>query len=393
VADPSADPIDAPADAVDPSEDPDVTPAGTDADSDEPCDKPADGNDAPADLSDPDDSVAPPADPVDPPADPIIIIPILPGDPPANPGNPGNGGGKDPKNPPAQVQVPNLHGLSYAAAQQLLQSKGLTIHGIAAPKGLVLQQAPKAATLVPAGSQVKVYLYVKVPALHGKSYLNAKLTLQAKGLKINPAKALPGKVKSQMVKDQKWVPLGSAVGVKMQVKVPVLVGMSYAQAKQALKNVGLKINGTTMVLAQHGFVVSQSNKAPFDYAPPYATVYVQLKVKVPQLHEKNLTFAQAQTLLAQRGLKIQVGNMPATEKGFVGWQSVAANTLLEPGKSVTVKMGVTVPNLKQHSVADAKAQLHKEGLAVQVVGNKNVVSNQAAYGWVWLPCTVKLYAN
>jgi beta-lactam-binding protein with PASTA domain len=116
-------------------------------------------------------------------------------------------------------------------------------------------------------------------------------------------------------------------------------------------------------------------------------------VKVPQLHEKNLTFAQAQTLLAQRGLKIQVGNVPTTEKGFVGWQSVAANTLLEPGKSVTVKMGVTVPNLKQHAVADAKAQLQKEGLAVQVVGNKNVVSNQAAYGWVWLPCTVKLYAN
>jgi beta-lactam-binding protein with PASTA domain len=343
---------------------------------------------------------------VQPPANPIIVpiipgnpivLPQLPVNPPANPANPpanpGNGGGKGPVNPPAQVQVPNLYGLSYAAAQQHLKSKGLTINAIAAPHGVVGHQAPKAQTLVPTGSQVTVFLFVKVPDLHGKSYLNAKLALQAKGLTMHPAQPLPGTVKSQSVKAHNWVPLGSAVSVKMHVKVPVLVGMSYAEAKQVLKNLGLKINATTPVLAHHGFVTSQTNQAPYDYVPPYATVYVHLKVKVPQLQKMNLTYVQAKHLLEQRGLKIQVGNVPHTEKGLVGWQNQPANALLDAGQSVTVKMGATVPNLKQHSVADATAQLHKEGLEVEVVGVKNVVSGQSDTGWVWLPHKVKLFAN
>jgi beta-lactam-binding protein with PASTA domain len=166
------------------------------------------------------------------------------------------------------------------------------------------------------------------------TYLNAKAALLARGLTILPAQPVPGTVKSQNALPLIWVPLGSAMGVTMQVKVPNLHGMSYANAKQALAARGLKI----------GLVPAQ----------------------------------------------IGLGGAPS---GTVGLQNHVPGTPIDPGLTVLVKLKAFVPSDVGNTVVAASTDLHKRGLGVQVVGAKPKVSGQSKTGWVWLPFTVKLYAN
>jgi beta-lactam-binding protein with PASTA domain len=173
---------------------------------------------------------------------------------------------------PIKVAVPNLIGKTKQAAGQLLQAAGLhgAFSGPAFGLGTtsVTFQNPAAGTLVFPGSTVNVnyvfqpvvqILKVHVPDLTGKTKAAAQQLLQAQGLNVNfqgPAFGFGvAKVVSQSPAAGTLVFKGSTVTANyvwqmvvvpnppllLMVKVPSVVGMSVAAAKNLLLAKGLKV--------------------------------------------------------------------------------------------------------------------------------------------------------
>jgi beta-lactam-binding protein with PASTA domain len=177
----------------------------------------------------------------------------------------------------AKATVPGVVGVRVQSAQFQLQQAKLAskvVHKAATkPKGIVLDQAPKAHTTVPQGTKVTLVVSngpsgVAMPDVVGLAAADAVNALQARKLtptlQQKPSQEAPGTVLAQSPKPGARAKPGTTVVLQVAkgnaaVSVPNVVGQSRAQAASALQQAGLKATTAQVPSSQpKGTVVAQN---------------------------------------------------------------------------------------------------------------------------------------
>ena len=180
----------------------------------------------------------------------------------------------------AKATVPGVVGIRVQSAQFQLQQAKLAsklVHKAATkPKGIVLEQAPKAGTTVPQGTKVTLVVSngppgVAMPDLVGLAAADAVNALQARKLTATlqqkPSQEAPGTVLAQSPKPGARAKPGTKVILQVAkgnaaVSVPNVVGQSQQQAVSTLQQAGLKATTAQVPSSQaKGTVVAQNPAA------------------------------------------------------------------------------------------------------------------------------------
>ena len=180
----------------------------------------------------------------------------------------------------AKATVPGVVGIRVQSAQFQLQQANLAsklVHTAAAkPKGIVLNQAPKAGTTVPQGTKVKLVVSngppgVAMPDVVGLAAADAVNALQARKLTATlqqkPSQEAPGTVLAQSPKPGARAKPGTNVILQVAkgnaaVSVPNVVGQTQQQAVSTLQQAGLKATTAQVPSSQaKGTVVAQNPAA------------------------------------------------------------------------------------------------------------------------------------
>ncbi|WP_342346735.1 PASTA domain-containing protein, partial [uncultured Nitrospira sp.] len=205
--------------------------------------------------------------------------------------NPGGGNNVEPGSTVALVVslgpvVPNVVGLTQAAAQTAITSAGLTVGtvttatSVTVPIGNVISQTPASGTSVTAGSVVNlvVSLGAAVPNVVGLAQAAAQTAITTAGLTVGTvttatsATVAIGAVISQNPIAGVNVTTGSAVNlvVSLGAQVPNVVGLTQGIAQTALTTAGLIVGTVTPVFSDTvllGNVISQNPTAGTNVAP------------------------------------------------------------------------------------------------------------------------------
>ena len=182
--------------------------------------------------------------------------------------------------------VPNVVGLTQAAAQSAITTAGLTVGAVTTAinstvaAGKVISQNPGAGTKVVAGSAVAlvVSLGAKVPNVVGRTQADAQKALTTAGLTVgivtmaNSATVSAGRVISQNPAAGTTVTPGSAVAlvVSLGTAVPNVVGLTQSSAQTALITAGLTVGILTTANSEtvpSGTVISQTPVAGIKVTP------------------------------------------------------------------------------------------------------------------------------
>ncbi len=265
---------------------------------------------------------------------------------------------------------------------------GATANSATVPIGNVISQTPAAGTNVLPGNAVTlvVSLGTAVPNLVGLTQAAAQTAITAVGLTVgtgtttNSATVPAGMVISQTPTAGSNVPPGSAVAlvVSLGAKVPNVVGLTQAAAETAITSGGLTVGTVTTATSTTvpaGTVISQSPAAGANVAPGTAvTLVVSLGVVVPNV--VGLTQAAAQTAITSASLKVgtvTTANSATVAVGKVMSQNPAAGAKVEAGSAVAlvVSLGVKVPNVVGSPKGSAQTALTTAGLTVGTVTSAN----------------------
>lgn len=308
-----------------------------------------------------------------------------------------------PQPEPLQVQVPNLSGRTYAQARLLLLSRGLQAHmdrKLYPNKNvdLVYGQSRPAGSLALPGTSVTVYLPKRaiVPNVLGKSKAQAQQILSAAGFQpklYGPAGAGPTKVTVQNPGAGKRIARGSEVSanyvktlILIKTTVPNVIGKSIQQAKDMLDakglkhslagpagNFGLKVIKSQSIAAGTKVIIGTKVHLVYKLKPLVLTPLVT----VPNVVGK--TIQQAKQMLQAKGLSWTLAG-PANGVGVkvIKSQSKAAGSKIAKGSKVGLvwkykliivqpALKVTVPNVKNKPIGQAKAQLEALGLKVELI--------------------------
>jgi beta-lactam-binding protein with PASTA domain len=175
----------------------------------------------------------------------------------------------------ARVSVPKVVGIRYQAARLELRQKKLastlTRQAASKPRGIVLDQAPKAGAKVPRGTVVALVVStglpgVALPSLVGLSAADAAKALRARKLtpvlRPVPAPATPGTVFAQKPKAGSQVKPGASVILQIAqakaIAVPNVTGQAQQQAVSTLQQAGFKPTTRQVPSSQpKGSVVAQ----------------------------------------------------------------------------------------------------------------------------------------
>ena len=301
--------------------------------------------------------------------------------------------------------VPNVVGMTQAAAQTAITSAGLTVGTITqaysntVPSGNVISQNPASGATVTPGSAVNLTVSkgpqpVMVPNVVGMTQAAAQTAITSAGLTVGTisqaySDTVPsGNVISQSPASGASVASGSAVsltvslGPPTQVTVPNVVGMAQADAQSALISANLTVGTITQAYSDtvpSGNVISQDPASGITVAPGSAVNLTVSQGPSPQETVPNvvgLTQSAASVVLSQVYLNVGTisQNYSSTiAAGFVISQSVAAGTTLPYGSYVdlVVSIGpppnVTVPNVVGMAQADAQSALTSAYLAVGTI--------------------------
>ncbi|RXK87378.1 PASTA domain-containing protein [Filimonas effusa] len=196
------------------------------------------------------------------------------------------------------AKVPQVTGRNIEEARRLLEAKGFdvevqdSVYIDNAEKLSVIRQSPEADAVVKSNRTIYLTInraiapLVDMPDLRGFSYLSAKLYLQSLGLKLGDTSYTPdiakNAVKEQLFKGKAINPgskidmgstidlvLGSGVGTT-EVNVPDLTGMTLAQARDYISNLGLSISAInaegTVTDRENAFITRQLPE-PFETLP------------------------------------------------------------------------------------------------------------------------------
>ncbi len=166
------------------------------------------------------------------------------------------------------------------------------------------------------------------------------------------------------------------------VEIPTVTGKSYEEAKSTLEKAGFvvtKATGYSEDMAE-GYVMSQSPAAETK-APAGSTITLtvslgkaETKVRVPSV--LGMTELEAANKLEEAGLKLgSIGEMNSDDfsAGLVCYQSTSVNSYLEEGSSVDIKVSIG-PKTETYSFSEsitgptnAEDPYYVEGIEVQVI--------------------------
>ncbi len=271
----------------------------------------------------------------------------------------------------ARVLVPALMGLSMTDAQRRLvdarlQPRPWFVDGAGAAPYSVVNQKLAAGSEVQAGTAVDFRVArpavrtdrVPVPHLLGLSREEAVMVLRGLGVEGMILSRKPGEFQGRVVRQDpepgawmQWdqyltftmsgegadVPLAGEVVVAGTMVKP-LVGVSVAEAEQALRTIGLKPHAVRRLDpdAEQGYVSEQSPQAGSTVAPgSTVTLYVPQDALVPDL--RGLTLEQSEIALSAAGLRSRFDPRPVgSERQRVTAQRPTAAQRVTAGSSVVL---------------------------------------------------------
>ncbi len=189
---------------------------------------------------------------------------------------------------PGRVTVPQVQGLTLAAAKAAIRKAGLRVGTVQSvndsqyPAGQVSSSSPFGGQPEPPGTRVNLFVSAgpakkTVPNVTGQTESAATNTLKAAGFTVNPvttiSKQTPGTVVSQTPAGGTQATPGSAVTIVVAkaappkpaaVTVPTVTGQTQSAATSALKAAGFQVVVTQQTVtnkSQDGTVLSQSPAA------------------------------------------------------------------------------------------------------------------------------------
>ena len=323
----------------------------------------------------------------------------------------------------AQVSVPNVVGLTQAAATTSLTGAGLvagtvtTQSSSTVASGSVISEAPTAGTSVNVGSAVSLVVssgpaQVSVPNIVGLTQAAATTSLTSAGLVVgtvttqSSSTVASGTVISEAPTAGTSVNVGSAVSLVVssgpaQVSVPNVVGLTQAAATTSLTSAGL-VAGTVTTQSSStvasGSVISEAPAAGTSVNVGSAVSLVvssgPAQVSVPNV--VGLTQAAATTSLTSAGLvvgTVTTQSSSTVASGSVISEAPTAGTSVNVGSAVSLVISsgpakVSVPNVVGLTQAAATTSLTSAGLAVgtvttqssSTVASGDVISESPAAG-------------
>ena len=166
------------------------------------------------------------------------------------------------------ITVPSLIGKNITEAEKILVDKGLSLGKVTetfsekVPQSIVMNQIPGPGLQVKEGRAVHLSVskgreMVKVPYVVGQNVRSARLTLKNAGLEVGDIiyefSDIYGQdtVSSQSLSSGRSVPFGTIVdlnvskGSENQVKVPMILGKTFDEAKIILEESGLVLGEVT----------------------------------------------------------------------------------------------------------------------------------------------------
>ncbi len=288
------------------------------------------------------------------------------------------------------TSVPNVVGLTQAAAQSAITGAGLTVGTItnsshaSVPSGNVISQNPGAGSNVAPGSAVALVVSMgpAVPNVVGLTQAAAQAAITSAGLTVgtvgstNSQTVAIGRVISQTPPPGTSVTAGTAVNlvVSLGTAVPNVVGLAQAAAETAITNVGLIVGTVTQAgsaTVAAGNVISQNPGAGNNVAPGSAVaLVVSLGPVVPNV--VGLMQAAAQTAITSAGLTVgtvTTSTSATVPIGRVISQTPASGTSVTAGSAVNlvVSLGAAVPNVVGLAQAAAQTAITGAGLTVGTV--------------------------
>ena len=264
------------------------------------------------------------------------------------------------------VAIPNVVGLTQAAAESALTDAGLTssvssAYSDAVAAGLVISQTPAAATDVATGSVVELLVSagpapatVAVPDVTGLTQTAAQSAITGAGLVVgnittSSSNTVPaGNVVSQSPSAATSVAVGSAVDLVVSsgpalISVPSVTGLSQAAAETAITNAGLAVGTVTTTSSSTvatGNVISQT---PGSGAQVTAGSSVDLVVSsgpalvtVPNV--VGLTYSTATANIGAAGLTVGSVSTVLTRRscGVVNSQTPSGGSNVPAGSAVNL---------------------------------------------------------
>lgn len=268
-----------------------------------------------------------------------------------------------------EVTVPDVKGMSYSEAKEVLEAKGLKIEKADEPiasekieKGKIVSQTPSKNSKVKKGRTIRVILSagnteLKVPDLKGLSYKEAKTLLSEMGLQISKGDEVDsdsvaeGLIASQYPSAKTKVDKGDIITVniskgKKDAVIPKLVGTTFtseSDVSDILSKYGYKLGKVSYEESYEtpGTIIKQSPDAGTT-AEKNTTVDIVIskaksKATVPNLN--GMTYDQAESALQSLGFS--VGRVTEEENngftaGTVFKQYPAANSEYQTGSTVDI---------------------------------------------------------
>jgi serine/threonine-protein kinase len=196
---------------------------------------------------------------------------------------------------PVMIGVPQVTGLPQAAAVAALRKAGLTPGGVTAagsstiPPGIVISTNPVAGTSWPQPRPVAITVSAgpPLPSFVGQQFQTAQAAALAGGYQLNQvpdtnSSQPQGTITGQSPAAGTPITKGEVVTVQVsngppQVPVPNVVGMSVADATNALQAAGFQVQVTHGVL-DNGTV---SKEAPTGTAPKGTTIAITTGIAFP----------------------------------------------------------------------------------------------------------------
>lgn len=268
-----------------------------------------------------------------------------------------------------EVTVPDVKGMSYSEAKEVLEAKGLKIEKADEPiasqkieKGKIVSQTPSKNSKVKKGRTVRVIISagnteLKVPDLKGLSYKEAKTLLSEMGLQISKGDEVDsdsvaeGLIASQYPSAKTKVDKGDIITVniskgKKDAVIPKLVGTTFtseSDVSDILSKYGYKLGKVSYEESYEtpGTIIKQSPDAGTTAEKKTSVDIVISKAKskatVPNLN--GMTYDQAESALQSLGFS--VGRVTEEENngftaGTVFKQYPAANSEYQTGSTVDI---------------------------------------------------------
>ena len=303
---------------------------------------------------------------------------------------------------PVQVAVPNVVGLTQAAATSAITGAGLTV-GTVTPQssgtvaaGKVISESPLAGTLENPGTAVNLVVstgpaQVAVPNVVGLTQAAATNAITGAGLTVgtvtpqSSGTVATGKVISESPLAGTLENPGTAVNLVVstgpaQVAVPNVVGLTQAAATNAITGAGLTVGTVTPQSSgtvAAGKVISESPLAG-TLENPGTAVNLVVSTGPAQVAVPNVVgLTQAAATSAITGAGLTVGTVTPQSSGTVAAgkvisESPLAGTLENPGTAVNLVVStgpvqVAVPNVVGLTQAAATSAITGAGLTVGTI--------------------------